>query len=143
MREAIERQTATSDILKVIAASPTDVQPVLDAIARMAFCEIPESVACRSPAGRDQGTGEIFAALREQDHPEDHPEHIGHAGSANDRVDVRLWGNPGRLTPTQFAQRLFRDSPMSPVTFAGRSAVEVRTTQFEPFDALTDRARGC
>ena len=37
---ALERQTATADILRVIAGSPTDVRPVLDAVAKAAvrFC---------------------------------------------------------------------------------------------------------
>jgi GAF domain-containing protein/DNA-binding response OmpR family regulator len=35
-REALERQTATGDILRVIASSPTDTQPVFEMVARHA-----------------------------------------------------------------------------------------------------------
>ena len=37
LSEALDRETATSEILRVISQSPTDVQPVFDTIARSAL----------------------------------------------------------------------------------------------------------
>jgi signal transduction histidine kinase/HAMP domain-containing protein len=53
LRESLEQQTASAEVLRVISESPNDVQPVLDAVAKSAlrFC----------------GASDVLIALREDD----------------------------------------------------------------------------
>ena len=53
LTESLERQTATSEILGVIASSPTDIQPVLDVVAQNAakLCDAVDGVILRPEEG--------------------------------------------------------------------------------------------
>ncbi|MGB7949525.1 MAG: ATP-binding protein [Candidatus Binatia bacterium] len=56
LTESLEQQTATSEILGVIASSPTDIQPVLDAVAENAarLCEATDAQMFRVDGGHLQ-----------------------------------------------------------------------------------------
>ena len=61
LKESLEQQTATSEILGVIASSPTDIQPVLDAVAENAarLCDAVDAVIFR----RDGDYSQVVAAF--------------------------------------------------------------------------------
>ncbi|HEU4340455.1 MAG TPA: GAF domain-containing protein, partial [Candidatus Binatia bacterium] len=54
LKESLGQQTATSEILGVIASSPTDIQPVLDAVTSSAtrLCDASDSVVVRLDGSR-------------------------------------------------------------------------------------------
>ena len=68
LKEALEQQTATSEILGVIASSPTDIQPVLDVVAENAarLCEATDARFIRVEGDVIQRVAALWALS--QDH---------------------------------------------------------------------------
>jgi GAF domain-containing protein len=142
LRETLEQQTATSEILGVIASSPTDIQPVLDVVAANAarLCKADNAVIMRVVGGDFQNVA------RHGDVPEPQGRHPISRGSVAGRAiidrqtihvddlltridteypDVRLMQG-GYLAQTVLASPLIREEV--PI-----GAILIRRTEVRPF----------
>ena len=96
-QEALERQTATADILKVIASSPSDVQPVFDAIVAQRvrlIGGVPESI-------RVDRRSLIWRLYAERPGPTKAESAVSHA--ARDRCG---WSQHGEAVPVRSSKRM-------------------------------------
>src|SRR5262245_33648185 len=142
LKESLEQQTATSEILGVIASSPTDVQPVLDVVAENAakLCEATDAsilqvegdtlrlmasfgsravIADRRPLNREIPSGRAILD-RETIHIRDLLEHLDEFPQ-----QARTRGLQGSLR-TVLATPLYREG--API-----GAILIRRTEVRPF----------
>ena len=144
-KEALEQQTATGDILKVIAMSPTDVQPVLDAIAQNAarVCGANDAHVYRVDGDRlvqAAHVGPVPALEPGESLPLDRRSLIGR--SITDRVTIHVRDAATDLDPAEYPisvelQRRWghRTSLSMPLLRDGAAigGIAIRRTEVRPF----------
>ena len=142
LKESLEQQTATSEILGVIASSPTDIQPVLDAVAASAvrLCAA-EDASFRLVEGNllrlGAHYGTISMAGAEQDRPMNRQSVMGRAAVDRQLIhvedlqlvrDTEFPGNraPNRVIHTMLATPLLREG-------VAIGVIGLRRTEIRPF----------
>jgi GAF domain-containing protein len=144
--EALERQTATSDILRVISSSPTDVQPVFDTIVRSAtrLCRavaaavfVTDGRTLYEPANYG-GAPEALAAARAQyPRPLDKGTASGTAILTRSVVQVPDVQEPSAAEFVEFARRVgraigFRSLLSVPMLREGEAVGAINVTRPDP-----------
>ena len=142
LTEALQQQTATSNILQVIAGSPTDIQPVLDAVAESAvrLCAA-EDASIRLVDGNLLRLGAHYGTIpmtgAEQDRPINRHSVMGRAAIDRQLIhiedlqvsaDTEFPGNKvlGRDIHTMLATPLLRED-------VAIGVIGLRRTEIRPF----------
>ena len=144
--EALEQQTATSEILRVISSSPTDAQPVFDTIVRSAtrLCRaraaavfVTDGPMLYEPANYG-GSPEVLAATRARyPRPLDRETAAGTAILTRSVVQVPDVEEPSAAEFAEFARRVgravgFRSLLSVPMLREGEAVGAINITRPEP-----------
>src|SRR5262249_2977982 len=142
LREALEHQTATSEVLGIISRSPTDIQPVLDAVAESAarLCNAQDAQIWRVDGDRI-----LFAALygaipvldRDQPRPIDRSLIPGRAMIDRQTIHIHdLAAVPEDFLPAKYSRSLgVRTVLATPLLREGVAigAIMIRRMEVQPF----------